>query len=241
MEALAANDIVPLWERGQALRAEERAFALLAAASPELDDAEVEALTIGAREQRLLQLWELTFGPRLDGFAECPACAEPLEFPLETSGLRSEPVASRTLIVRSGDWEVSCRPLTCGDLREAARQSSRDDARRTLLERSVLRARRHGRAAEPAELPEDVVALVSDRLEAADPQAEIRIQLACPACATRWSSLFDVAAFLWAEVNIEAKRLLLEVHTLASAYGWRESEILGLSPARRRFYLECAA
>jgi hypothetical protein len=28
------------------------------------------------------------------------------------------------------------------------------------------------------------------------------------------------------------------VHTLASAYGWSESEILALSDARRRLYME---
>jgi hypothetical protein len=31
---------------------------------------------------------------------------------------------------------------------------------------------------------------------------------------------------------------MLDVHTLASAYGWSESEILSLNPARREFYLE---
>jgi hypothetical protein len=31
------------------------------------------------------------------------------------------------------------------------------------------------------------------------------------------------------------------VHTLASAYGWGEQDILGLSPIRRRCYLEALA
>jgi hypothetical protein len=31
---------------------------------------------------------------------------------------------------------------------------------------------------------------------------------------------------------------LRDVHELASAYGWRESEILALSPQRRQAYLE---
>ena len=35
-----------------------------------------------------------------------------------------------------------------------------------------------------------------------------------------------------------AKRLLMDVHLLARAYGWSEAEVLALSPARRRFYLE---
>jgi hypothetical protein len=31
---------------------------------------------------------------------------------------------------------------------------------------------------------------------------------------------------------------LREVHTLAWAYGWREADILAMSPARRQFYIE---
>ncbi len=38
-------------------------------------------------------------------------------------------------------------------------------------------------------------------------------------------------------MEARAKRLLSEVHALASAYGWSEREILGLSVARREFYL----
>ena len=34
-----------------------------------------------------------------------------------------------------------------------------------------------------------------------------------------------------------AKRVLEEVHTLASAYGWAQSEILSMSAARRRRYV----
>jgi hypothetical protein len=35
--------------------------------------------------------------------------------------------------------------------------------------------------------------------------------------------------------------LLRDVHTLASAYGWKEDEVLHLTPARRHAYLELVA
>jgi hypothetical protein len=44
--------------------------------------------------------------------------------------------------------------------------------------------------------------------------------------------------FFWSEISAEARRLLLEVHNLASAYGWSESDILSMSALRRRYYLE---
>jgi hypothetical protein len=48
---------------------------------------------------------------------------------------------------------------------------------------------------------------------------------------------FDIVTFLWREIENLAGHLLRDVHTLASAYGWRESDILALSAARRDFYL----
>jgi hypothetical protein len=39
-------------------------------------------------------------------------------------------------------------------------------------------------------------------------------------------------------VEALARRVLWEVHTLACAYGWTESETLALSPARRARYLQ---
>jgi hypothetical protein len=75
-------------------------------------------------------------------------------------------------------------------------------------------------------------------MAACDPQAEVLLDLNCPACGHGWQALFDVVAFFWAELAAQAKRLLREVHTLARAYGWREADILGMSARRRQFYLE---
>jgi hypothetical protein len=72
----------------------------------------------------------------------------------------------------------------------------------------------------------------------ADPMADIHLALNCPSCEHKWMAPFDIVAFLWREISAAARRLLREVHTLASAYGWTESEILALSPVRRRAYLE---
>ena len=62
--------------------------------------------------------------------------------------------------------------------------------------------------------------------------------LNCPTCGNQWQLFFDIAAFLWLKIEMQARRLLREVHTLARAYGWREADILALSPWRRQAYLE---
>ena len=61
--------------------------------------------------------------------------------------------------------------------------------------------------------------------------------LACPSCGHDWEDSVDVGRFLWAEVETLARRVLWEVHTLASAYGWSESDTLSLGAARRAMYL----
>ena len=46
----------------------------------------------------------------------------------------------------------------------------------------------------------------------------------------------DIRAVLWAEVEAWANELLHDVHALASAYGWSESDVVRLSPWRREWY-----
>ncbi|MEZ4718279.1 MAG: hypothetical protein R2851_19635 [Caldilineaceae bacterium] len=75
-------------------------------------------------------------------------------------------------------------------------------------------------------------------LAAVDPWAETLLELACPACATRWHAAVDIGEFFWRELTVQAKRLLREVHLLARGYGWREADVLALHPRRRQAYLD---
>ncbi len=76
----------------------------------------------------------------------------------------------------------------------------------------------------------------------ADPLAETRLALECPSCAHAWEESFDIAGFLWEEIEARARRIVFDVHALASAYGWTEAQILALSAVSRRraLYLEMA-
>ena len=95
-------------------------------------------------------------------------------------------------------------------------------------------------AAQPIRIPAGIAAALESEMTgtiaAADPLAEIALELACPDCAATWSAPFDIVRFLWSEVDAWAARTLDEVHVLASHYGWSEAEILALSPQRRQHY-----
>ena len=87
-------------------------------------------------------------------------------------------------------------------------------------------------------LPEHIVAMMAERMEQADPQANIQLSLQCPACRQESQVTFDIVTYFWNEINTWAHGVLRDVHILATAYGWRESDILSLSPWRRQLYLE---
>jgi hypothetical protein len=79
---------------------------------------------------------------------------------------------------------------------------------------------------------------VEAAFDAADPLADMAFDVHCAACGHAWSAELDVASFVWDEIDARARHLLDEVHLLASAYGWSESDILTLPESRRAAYLE---
>jgi hypothetical protein len=140
--------------------------------------------------------------------------------------------------LKTQEFEVRFRSLNSWDLAAVASCENTTLARRLLAQRCVLQVVVGGVVLPPAELPDDLLASLAQRLADCDPQAELLFDLACPACGHHWMALFDIESFLWAEIRAQAKRLFREVHTLAQAYGWRESEILSMSTPRRQMYLE---
>ena len=101
----------------------------------------------------------------------------------------------------------------------------------------MLQIEHSGSSCSVDQLPKPIIEKLNQQIEALDPQAEIRINLSCPDCSHHWDVLFDIASFLWIEINDWAERMLQTVHKLAKAYGWSEREVLNLSPVRRQLYL----
>ena len=82
---------------------------------------------------------------------------------------------------------------------------------------------------------------IAAEMEKADPQANVQLALDCADCGHRWLSGFDIVPFLWSEIDNWARRVLREVCALASAFGWREADILAMSAGRRQLYLQMIA
>ncbi|MFG2911488.1 hypothetical protein ACGF0D_01160 [Kitasatospora sp. NPDC048298] len=156
------------------------------------------------------------------------------------SGGAAESSQAGPLWVELDGWRVGFRLPTPGDV-AAAEQAPAGRGRAVLLERCVLTAEHGGEPVAARQLPEPVQRRMAEAAAAADPCADVRLNLSCPECGRQALAELDIASYLWEELDDWARATLLDVHLLATAYGWGEAEILALSPLRRRYYLELCA
>jgi len=226
MRSLTASEMLEVWDTAAAMSPTRRALAVLLAATPEAGPEELAALSIGARDARLLSLREWFFGPRVVGRAVCPVCEEHLVCAFDVDDVRVAPL-------ESGGNPVRYRLPDSTDLEAIASAADEATALGQLLERCVSDQTVAQTALQRATL--------TDEMARHDPQACVELSVTCHACRHPWSVVFDIASFFWTEIHAWAQRTLRDVHTLASAYGWSEQDILGLSNPRRQAYLELIA
>lgn len=248
MNRLPAAAIIQIWEMAEGHHPIDQALIMLGVAYPTLAPATLAALSIGQRDTHLLALYNQTFGPQADALAHCPHCREPLTFALPLPAMQLAPPDApieHTYQCHSDGYDLHFRLPTSFDLAALAQTAQALPADPAclsgvplLLQRCVLRAAQAGQPVVATDLPAAVVTALAAQMVELDPQAEILLQLTCPACGHSWQALFDIVTFLWNTIRQQAKRLLSDVHTLARGYGWSEAAILALSPARRQFYLE---
>ena len=242
MGDLTASALLDLWERAGTQRGACRFATLLAGTWPGPYLPDLTTFTAGAAQARLLQLRRQLFGTMVEGVTDCSACGTECELSFsldQLAGIAGEDYGNseeQHLFEWSG-WVIRFRlptvrnMLGCADLDAAA-------GRRMLLEQCVLSAYQHGTAYPPGELPDPVVAGVAERMARADPCGDVELRVVCPDCAHSWLVAFDVATFLWNDVESWAIRLLDDVQRLAAAYGWREPDVLALSSHRRHLYVD---
>ncbi|AZQ32992.1 hypothetical protein EJ357_05615 [Streptomyces cyaneochromogenes] len=255
MANTGAAELLATWEAGLAEAPTGRALLLHRAARPDVGAASLPVLPVGEREADLFALRRALFGERMQVRLGCSACGEDMEFDLDAgefarslghggsvgggdSSAGPDPSAGAVVRVRQDGWDVAFRLPGVADLTAAARAA---DPRAALLARCVVSATRDGAAVAAGDLPVPVQRRIAEAVEAADPGADVTLNVGCPECGAATRAELDIASYLWTELDAWARDLLLDVHLLATSYGWSEPEILALSPLRRRYYLELCA
>jgi len=239
VRVLSDHEVLGVWETGLEQHPVDLALSILSATLPGVDRDRLALLSVGRRNDYLMDVRAANFGSRVSGLADCPGCRESLEWTLDLGDVRvARDDEGGTGRLTTGGYELLYRLPDSTDLAAIAVSDDATAGRYVLLRRCVLEARRGSEEVEASSLPEPVVLELATEMEARDPQAETLLAFECPACGLRWQALFDVQVFLWDEIRARARHLLNEVHCLASVYGWTEKDILEMSSARRRFYLE---
>lgn len=249
MRVLSTADLLNIWEQGNLQSPLKQALLLLTSACPEKSFEELTKLRLGQRDRLLLTLRELTFGEQLISVVNCPKCGEQVELNFKTTDIivsSVQEVPDVQLLTLDDGYTVQFHLPNSEDIMAIAKHNSLGIAsslnptlaQTLLLEQCVEQISYQEQEQSLNQLPLSVINAIQTRMAEADPQADIQLVLECPVCRYSWQTLFDIVSFFWSEINTWAKQTLYEVHLLASAYGWSESDILALSPQRRKLYLE---
>jgi hypothetical protein len=176
--------------------------------------------------------------PSADRMASGPPPGIGWGLPTQPAGDADRESAISGGTVRVGEVEVRFRAPAHADLLAASAAEDAGAAARILLARCVLAANLGGEPVSVTDLSAEVVEALDTALAQHDPHADLRLATTCAACGHAFELAVDPSGLYWAELAEHARRLLVDVHRLAAAYGWSERDILTIDPARREAYLE---
>jgi len=230
MAGLSARDLLDIADEGHSLDWISRGLLIAASAWPHASPEQCATLPIGVRDRLVMALRVQTFGRDMSLRFRCRACESDLVARLDLGAVLAAHGSSPppSINIELDGETVEARVPTSEDLLATANLPPLDGEwalyRRCLTsERQVDMAMIRQRVAEA--------------LAAADPLAALDVELGCAECGARYSEPFDIVSCFWKEIEAAAWRAALDVHLLASTYGWSEGQVLSLSAARRARYL----
>lgn len=191
--------------------------------------------TLNQRLQALIAMRLAAQEPVIELHGTCHRCSEGMELAVDLRALAG-PSAEPRFTWRSDSGVALALRLPRGrDLQNWMQDAS--STSQEALAASLIEAV-HGVA--PDEAPPALSALLpmlDDAFEAHDPLTALRLHTTCPACAQDNTLPCDLEALLIDGFARAQARMLDDVLQLASAFHWREADILALPRWRRAHYL----
>jgi T4 bacteriophage base plate protein len=240
MRPVTPAELLNTWDQCARRTLPEKALLLLDAACTDGEPEDPALLHIGERDAKLLELREWMFGQQLLNVADCPNCSERIEWINSIGDLRypsQNKSTSAAFSMKVENYNIQFRLPNSYDLLRTSSRDYRADPKKILAE-CIIDVHKNEQTCHPDELPAQVMDLLDERMALEDPQANIMMNLNCPACSHSWEAQFDIVSYLWTEIDSWAKRILQDVAVLAAAFGWSESQILNLSPQKRQHYID---
>lgn len=195
--------------------------------------------SVAARLQGLLAIVHETSGPLTTAVATCrhAGCGERIELELALADFALDPPDSI-------DWQTPQRQAARVRLPAGSDQLAWYHAHRAghgadsvwLARRLIARLD----AVQPAaewQMPLSWVASIGTALAEADPLTALTVTVLCPACGVELAVEVDLEALLLESCRRQQRALLDDIHYLAGAYHWSETDIVALPAWRRARYL----
>jgi len=221
--ALRDADLIRIFEAGETGGAAAKADALLAALCPELDGKARGEISLGDRDRLFWSFKTEWFsrGTQMLAKVKCQSCEEWNSLDLGADFVLPAKTSDEVKVTFAGeDWNL--RLPAQADLSQVTPDGFPYDR---LNPQAPWDDPEFRDAAEAA-------------IEAADPAIDVVIDVQCPECGATTPCAFDALSFLWSDVEARALRVFSDIATLARAFGWSESETLGLTARRRARYVE---
>jgi len=252
LRPLTQEEEVSIFERGCSVLPAQWTTALLTECLIEIGSNDnitpeiIRALNVGDREALLLHLISLIQGDELPCLVSCPMkeCGERLEILLKVNDLLLPPYSeckdSYEAIIQGQDTEyrVTFRLPNGGDQEEAVNLCLKNEnAASHLIITRCIHSIRDQNDRKIEEIPEKVEQVLPELMLSLDPQAEISLDMICPVCGQRFSVIYDSASYLRRIMQRKLEMIYRHVHILALYYHWSESDILKMSPVKRRRYI----
>lgn len=240
--ALSPDDILNIWEHGMSRHPIDRALTIILHSYPDITFEDITKFSIIKRDMYLLDIYEKNFGSLLRCFSTCPSCKENLEFEIALEDILSKQneIEENHINFTVNDIKIKLRLPNSLDLASVALYKNASISRNELIKRCITEVRNEKKAFSQAEITQEIIDDVSEYMDGYEHNGEIDFDLKCNTCGHKWQITFDILTFLWKEISLHAKRLLYEIHVLASVYGWHEKDLLAMSAVRRRYYLKMA-
>lgn len=189
--------------------------------------------TLDARLRALVAVRLAGGDATLELRADCGACGEAMELPLDLRMLAGPPAAPRFTWRDEDGVDYQLRLPRGDDLSSwPDRVASAEQIAVTLIEAVDGQP-----LADGATCPAPLLAALDTIYEERDPLTALKLHAECPHCGRPNDVACDLEAALLAGFARQQRGLMDEVVRLASAFHWSEADILSLPAWRRAHYL----
>ena len=199
---------------------------------------EATQLTAFERDRLLAEVYQRTFGPRVESTTRCTLCGDLFDLTFEIGDLLA--ACGFTESSSSFQSEVCREPdgtfllpsglrfrLPTGADEMAVVGLPPDQAELALLHSCIIESKKGVDLDAVQQAMEDVAPVLNLDLDAH-----------CPECGGKQLVHFDIQFYLLRALEQQNKQVGREIHRLAVAYGWSLNEILSLSRTQRRRFVE---